>query len=62
MGRLLDLIIAVIVIAVCWWAFTSILAVIPIAAWLKQVVYVLGVLITVFAVIDYFKNGVWWKR
>lgn len=59
MGKAVDLIIFIIVVAALWWALTTILAVLAIASPFDVLAKVAFVLIAVFAGADYFRNGSW---
>ena len=63
MNKLIDLIIFIVVLAVLWWALTTVLSALALPAAIETVATVLFVVVAVFAAIDYFRSGTWfWSR
>lgn len=63
MGRLLDLIIFIVVVAVLWWALSSVLAALNVPSPFDTLAVVLFVVLAVLAGVDYLRGGAWfWTR
>ncbi len=63
MNRLVDLIVFIIVVAVLWWALSTVLAALTVPAPFNTLAVVAFVVIAVLAVADYFRSGTWfWRR
>lgn len=63
MGRLLDLIIFIIVVALLWWALTTVLVALSIQEPFVTIAVVLFIVIAVISFIDHLRTGVWfWRR
>jgi uncharacterized membrane protein YwzB len=62
MGKLLDLVIFVIVVAVLWWALTAVLAALNVVEPFSTLAVVAFIVIAVFAAIDYLRGGTWFWR
>jgi hypothetical protein len=63
MNKLIDLIVFIIVVAVLWWALTTVLAAFAVPQIFVTIATVTFVLIAVISFLDYFRSGTWfWRR
>lgn len=62
MNRLVSLIVFIIVVAVLWWALTTILAALGVPEPFQTIAVVAFVVIAVLSFLDYFNSGTWWFR
>jgi hypothetical protein len=63
MNKLIDLIIFIMVVAILWWALTTILAALAVPSVFQTIAVVVFILIAVIAFLDYFRSGRWfWNR
>lgn len=63
MNKLIDIIIFVVVLALLWWAFTTILGALTLPAVFETIATVVFVVAAVLAFLDYFRSGTWfWTR
>jgi len=59
MNRIVSLIFFIILVAVLWWALTTVLTVLGVPATFVTIAEVIFVLLAVFAAFDYVNSGNW---
>lgn len=62
MNKLVELIVFVIVLAVLWWALTTVLVALAVPTPWDTIAVVTFVVVAVFAFLDYFRTGTWFWR
>jgi hypothetical protein len=60
MNRLVDLIVFIIVVAVLWWALSTVLAALRVPAPFDTLAVVAFVVIAVLSFVNYLSAGAWW--